>query len=567
MQVDRLAASIAIAFGCVSAIASCTVDVHVILPGLGTGLADDDAGDGGTRGDSGDETHGDDHDDDEPEDLGDTDAPALDLGAAGLAERCLVTQLDAPLPCDLGPTSKVIEPTIAWTWTGPNGEDSVLVTPLVANLDDDNFDGAIDLCDTPELVVLAVNLPAGKAEPIPPAHLYVIDGRSGTTERVFDRSLDATATPAIADLDGDGAPELIAFERVAPIVPGQIGERRVIALSNDGKVVWISDTIVWSEGGGAIAIADLDADGSPEILAPEHVLSADGELLWAPPEPPLANSVPIAADLDLDGDLEVLFGASVYSHDGELLIDLQLPGGQKNSGMAAIANFDADEFPEIYIQSNKHRILEHDGTPKAECMGGNSHPVAVEDLDGDGQAEILSAHGSWFSALTIVGNECVTLWSRKLDDVDATASGTAFDLLADGSAEAIYADLQLVRLFDDEGQVLAQIPRTARSTLANPVVVDADNDGAAEIVLVGSEPIGGDAQPGGRASVLMIQNIDDRFAPTRRIWNQHAYHGTNIREDAGVPAEQTPHWLQANGFRTNSAPAYVGDLCQSPPTE
>lgn len=563
MQVDRLVTSIAVALGCAATITSCTVDVHVILPGLGTGLADDE---GESRGDSEDETQGDGDELDESDESVD---PSLDLGdGEGLAEQsCLVTDHDAPLPCDLGPTSDVIDPIIAWTWTGPLGEDSVLVTPLVANLDDDNFDGLINLCDTPDVVVLAVNLPASKSDPIPPGRLYMIDGRHGTTTRVFDHPLDATVTPAIADLDGDGVAELIAFERAAPIDPGQIGERRVVAFTNDGELLWASDNFVWSEGGGAIAIADLDADGSPEILAPEHVLTADGELLWAPPEPPLANSVPVAVDLDLDGDLEVLFGGSVYAHDGELLIELQQPGGQKNSGMAAIANFDADEFPEIYIQSNKHRIFEHDGTPKAECNGGNSHPVAIDDLDGDGLAEILSAHASWFRALTIVDDECETLWSRKLEDLDPTASGTAFDLLADGRAEAIYADLEQVRLFDYQGQVITQIPRTARSSDANPVVVDADNDGAAELVLVGSEPIGGDAIAGERPSVLLIQNVDDAFAPTRRIWNQHAYHGTNIREDARVPAEQSPHWMDANGFRTNSTPTYVGALCQPPTTE
>ncbi|HLT38556.1 MAG TPA: hypothetical protein VK034_19850 [Enhygromyxa sp.] len=537
----------------------CTVDVHVILPGLGTGLADDD---GGTE---------------DPTEAGwDTDGPddgldgsaAFDMGSEGVDQQsCAVAQLDAPLPCDRGPISDVIAPMLAWTWTGPRGQDSVLVTPLVANLDDDNHDGNIDPCDTPEIVVIAVDLPPKKSDPIPPGRLYLLDGRTGATDRVIDHPLDATATPALADLDDDGVPELIAFEREQPIEPGEIGERRVVAFSADGELLWLSDFPVLSEGGGAIAIADLDADGSPEILAPEHVLSADGELLWAPPSPPLSNSAPIAADLDLDGRLEVLFGASIYSADGQLLFDLQLPGGQKNSGMAAIANFDNDPFPEIYIQSNNHRILEHDGTLKAACNGGAGHPVAIEDLDGDGKAEILGAHAAWFRALTVVDNHCETLWSSKLMDLDPSSSGTAFDLLADGGAEAIYADLEQVRVLDEQGQVIAEIGRVARSSAAYPVVVDADNDGAAEIIVVGSEPLGGDDGITARPSVLLIQNLDDGFAPTRRIWNQHAYHGTNIREDGRVPAQQPPHWLQDNNFRTNSAPLYTGDLCQPPPTE
>lgn len=569
MQVDRLAPSIAVALGCLLAISAtaCTVDVRVILPGIGTGLPSDDTGD--DESETGNDDDGDDEQAPSDDELGGDEAAALDLGNQEdlVGPSCKVTELDGPLPCDRGPTSKVLVPTVGWTWTGPNGEDSILVTPLVANLTDDNKDGVVDLCDTPDVVVIAVDLAPEKADPIPPGHLYVIDGRSGETKLRIDHPLDATATPAIADLDGDGVPELIALERNAPIKPGQIGVRRVVAFSADGGLLWIGDTTVLSEGGGALAIADLDADGSPEILAPEHVLTADGQLWWAPPEPPLAESMPIAADLDLDGQLEVLFGGSVYSADGELLFDLQLPGGQKNTGVAAIANFDADPYPEIYVQNAIHRIFEHDGTVKAMCPGGAGRPVAIEDLDGDGRAEILTAHATWFRALAIVDDECVTLWSSKIDDFDPAGSGTAFDLLADGRVEAIYADLSVARVFDDQGQILAQIPRTARTSAANPIVVDADNDGAAEIILVSSEPLGGDSDVAARPSVMLIQNVDDGFAPTRRIWNQHAYHGTNIREDGRVPAEQPPHWQQSNGFRTNQAPSYVGDLCQPPPTE
>jgi hypothetical protein len=144
---------------------------------------------------------------------------------------------------------------------------------------------------------------------------------------------------------------------------------------------------------------------------------------------------------------------------------------------------------------------------------------------------------------------------------------SAFDFLADGSAEAIYSDLAWVRIFDPAGTPIAEFERTARASMANPVVADADNDGAAELILVGSEPedAGGAGEIAPHTSVIFIQNDDDRFAPTRRIWNQHAYHVTNIREDARVPVEQQPHWVGPNGFRTNPAPSYSGDSCQLSP--
>lgn len=50
------------------------------------------------------------------------------------------------------------EPDIQWTWTGAS-EPYSIVTPLVANLTDDNADGEIDLCDIPDVVVVASGAP------------------------------------------------------------------------------------------------------------------------------------------------------------------------------------------------------------------------------------------------------------------------------------------------------------------------------------------------------------------------------------------------------------------------
>ncbi|WP_052551515.1 FG-GAP repeat domain-containing protein [Enhygromyxa salina] len=562
-------------------VAGCTVEGIAILPGLDEGAdgfgddQDEGLGEGQGTGTDGANT---DHDggSNESDDAG---SAMLDLPAPGdhepLEQACVVADniLDAPLPCDVGPTSVTINPVVAWTWTGPAGEDSVIVTPLVGNLDDDNEDGIVDLCDRPDLVVLAVDLSANankKDTFVPAGHIYVLDTKTGQTKWTFATPVDATATPALADLDGDGTAEILAFERSEESL-GQVGERRVIAFEADGSVRWISDTWVWSDGGGGLAVADLDADGSPEILAPEHVLSADGQLLWAPANPPPADSVPIAADLDLDGELEVLFGRSVFAADGTELFELPLPGN-KNLGVAAIANFDDDAFPEIYIQAAQHHIFEHDGQPKAHCGAaggaGKGRPVSILDVDSDGQAELLAHHGTWFRATTIVNGQCAPLWSVKVNH-DSTSAAIGFDFLADGSAETVLADLDWVRLYGAQGDAVAQIQRRARPSSANPVIADADNDGAAELIIVGSEPIGGYGELEDRASVIYVQNADDQFAPTRRIWNQHAYHVTNIREDATVPVEQEPHWQTAgsNSFRNNVAPGYQGPLCQSGPAD
>jgi hypothetical protein len=216
-------------------------------------------------------------------------------------------------------------------------------------------------------------------------------------------------------------------------------------------------------------------------------------------------------------------------------------------------------------------VLEHDGTLKTVCPGGGSSiPVAVDDLDGDGQAEILHAHQNWIRVLEVFGDDdkekCKVDWSYKLDEIDARSSGTAFDLLGDGEPESIYADHSHVRILSNSGVPLAELPRTARSSLANPIVADVDADGAADIVVVGSEPLEDQSvEPSEPTSVMVLRNLDDRFAPARRVWNQHTYHATNIAEAGHVPIGESPHWLVGAGFRTNAIPETAGmAICQPP---
>ena len=70
-----------------------------------------------------------------------------------------------------------------------------------------------------------------------------------------------------------------------------------------------------------------------------------------------------------------------------------------------------------------------------------------------------------------------------------------------------------------------------------------------EIVVVSSQPDG--ALELGGPTVTVLENSDDRFAPSRRVWNQHTYHHSNIAEDGRVPTHEPPHWAESNDFRSN----------------
>lgn len=542
---------------------ACVADGYALLP-IGDEAGEDGEDDVGTEGPS----------TDTGEDTGDTGEPPSDLPDEPDPEPTAACQVPAgeiegPLPCELEPPSDLIAPITGWVWSGVGNENSIVTTPLIANFSDDNDDGFIDLCDTPDVIAAVVDLPASKTDPWPDGHIHVIDGRSGEPVTVFEHGIDAAVNPAVADLDGDGRPELVALESNVPNSPFVISDRRLVAFSNAGQLLWQGSHWQASRGGGAIAIADLDGDGSPEIIAPEYVTDAEGQLLWALDDPPLALSMPVAVDLDLDGDLELLFGGSAYAHDGVPLFDV--PMVVPNRGSVAVANFDDDPYPELYVQyDGAHGIFEHDGSFKAECpvgvevLGTDSHPVSAQDLDGDGDAELVFGYQDRIYVLAMNAGQCEVAWSKKVDSTDAISTATFFDLLDDGSLEGVYADRSRIQILADDGSLLFEMPRTARDSIANPVIADVDGDGAAEILVTSSEPlVVGDPDPSATPSLIMIENADDHFAPTRRIWNQHSYHHTNVGEDARVPVSEAPHWQLNNGFRANAG-APGGEQCIPP---
>ncbi len=85
-----------------------------------------------------------------------------------------------------------------------------------------------------------------------------------------------------------------------------------------------------------------------------------------------------------------------------------------------------------------------------------------------------------------------------------------------------------------------------------------DNDGSAEIVVVSNQYGNGMSPP-----VQVIRDKDDRWIQARRIWNQHTYHVTNVREDGTIPQFEPPSWKSLNTFRTN-AQIEGGGLCEPP---
>jgi len=445
---------------------------------------------------------------------------------------------DGVVPCTKKAPPDSFEPDIQWTWSGHDAEIYSIVTPLVANMTDDDENGTIDLCDTPDVLVVASQASGTMHTP---GHVYLLDGATGEMELQFPTAVDHTVTPAIGDIDGDGLPEVVTADTAG----------HILAFEHDGTLKWTS-TATWSEAySGAIALADMDEDGDVEIIAGNMLFDHDGTLLWTASEPAGSWSATTAADLDGDGQMEMVLGHAAFHADGSVAY----VNSEVDPGYPQVADMNNDGQPEILVTNrNGISLLAHDGTtiyknmrPTNAAVGYTTwiRPATIHDFDGDGQPEFAVSSASSYA---VYKADASIVWQAPVSDQSGIAAGTAFDFLGDGTAEAMYADEHHMFIFDGTGQVLLQIDRTSGTLSEYPVVADIDNDGSAEIVVVSCQYPNEPASP----TVQVVRDKEDRWIQARRIWNEHTYHVTNVREDATIPQHEKPSWKALNTFRTNA---------------
>jgi hypothetical protein len=478
--------------------------------------------------------------------------------------------------CDEKAPADAFAPSVQWEWTAPNASSAAaaagsFVTPLVGNFTDDNGDGEVDLCDIPDILVSAVeSFDFGSVLPLTStARLYLLSGDTGTEHFSFSTLVDGFVYPAFGDVDGDALPEVVAADPSG----------RLVIFEHDGSLKLTGDLGGYRSHFSAahctaIALYDLDGDGSVEILFGFEVFDAQGQRLWGVPGNASQYDgqywcvTPTAADLDGDGKLEVLFGHETYHHDGSLY---WTTNGQPPSH-PQVADLDGDGEPEVFLtNANGITVTEADGTlkfgpirptdpnPGPNCWG---KPAVVHDFDGNGVTDIAAATCTDYTVYQVSPSGLSIAWSNNVQDLSGLATATAFDFLGDAGSEAIYADETLIHVFDGEsGLTVMTAPRTSGTLIEYPVVADVDNDASAEIVYV-SNTFQGQA-PG--ATLTVLRDAEERWIPARRIWNQYSYHVTNVREDGIIPAQMKKSWLNLNTFRTNSQISAEGDCAPETP--
>lgn len=451
--------------------------------------------------------------------------------------------------CKLEPVVGEFNPVLEWEWTGSNvspSSNQVMCAPVVANLNDDNEDGEIDMYDIPDIVfntfvgsqytyggTLRAISGDGKKELFSVTDYYTVPG----------------STPAIGDIDGDGIPEILVLEEFIEMNR----KVRVLAFNNNGELKWASPVLTHEsiDGIASIAIGDIDADGEPDIVLGNNVLDNKGEVKWQGLGG-YGKMNSIIADIDLDGFPEVVAGNTAYRSNGEILWQNTAVG----DGFTAVGNFDDDEFAEIVVVTQGYvYLLEHTGEkifgpvdiPPAGTDRDHGGPPTVADFDNDGMAEIGVAGGYNYVVFETDGT---VKWTSRIRDYSSNVTGSSvFDFEGDGIVEVVYCDEEYLRIYrGTDGQVLFSTYIGSGTLLEMPVVVDVDNDNNAEIVVASNS-----YAFGGKTGIQVFGDLNDTWVNTRKIWNQHSYHITNVNDDGTIPRKEENNWQIHNNYRCNKS--------------
>ena len=388
---------------------------------------------------------------------------------------------------------------------------------------------------------------------------------------------NATANPAIGDLDGDGRAEVVV-QGIGPVL---------LAFDSDGTPLWTSANFGGSANSGSPSIVNLDGTGNAEIVFGRAVLDSEGTILFTGNQGQGSGGqgpISCIADLDGDGRQELIGGNTAYAFTGTVADNtfsgsVRWNNGNIRDGFCGIADFNQDDAPEIVlVSSGSIYILQgQTGDVLASYLipgGGHGGAPNIADFDGDGIPDIGTAGASNYVLVRFNGADTITpIWTAPTEDDSSSRTGSSvFDFDGDGQNEVVYNDEEYVRIYpgvepgclanppsadcdgimtDDE--ILFRDLNSSRTRTEYPVIADVDGDFKAEIVF-GTSNEASFLAPEliGDAGIEVWKDRLDNWVSTRPVWNQHSYHITNVGLAGEIPIDEAPNWSTPENTPYNS---------------
>jgi trimeric autotransporter adhesin len=263
---------------------------------------------------------------------------------------------------------------------------------------------------------------------------------------------------AIADLDGDGKPEIISIIQ---------NYDSLIIFRNTSSAGSISFAAAVSFATGAtpygLTVGDIDGDGKPDVavvnradetvsvfrnLSTSGTISLDSSIDFVTGTSPYDVTF---GDLDGDGKLDMIVdnnnasagSLSIYrnlSTVGSISFDAKIEYGAKNAGTVVLADLDGDQRPDMVttlLINHTVKVYMNTSSPGALSFNSNTYDarfprnLCIGDMDGDGKSDVITATQG-LASLSILRNDPLSPISGDAS-VCIGSTTTLSDITADGT--------------------------------------------------------------------------------------------------------------------------------------
>ena len=426
------------------------------------------------------------------------------------------------------------------------------------------------------------------------------DAYGSANSNFFNAGNFAKPIPQIADIDADGIPEVVVYNKIYNAVTGQlllkledlstasnsssanVGQDRlsvtgdndhgfsyIYDLDLDGKydiaagnkVYYDIDTKTGSYkvksirglGDGHTAVADINADGIPEIIVSGFAVNRYNYRItvWDPGFLKKDNSgkiisVNTVASVMAVRDFSCDPGGHAGNHSYIYVGDID---GKKQNGKT---------FPEISILG-PHFFL-------TGGMNAANVPVHPNVTDGFLKSNFTYSSGSEGALVSFSWDDNALQPEDRLKvsflmehkDNSINTGFTLFDFDNNRVQDICYRDEHTLRIISAQKSFISlnegdpeiirfNKPIRSYTGFEYPVIADIDGDGSADMIVMGYSIAGGNVF----SYIYAVESGGAKFAPAPKVWNQFMYSPLKIKEDLTTP-QRTLHPLEDDfGFYLN----------------
>jgi len=317
---------------------------------------------------------------------------------------------------------------------------------------------------------------------------------------------------AVADVNGDGKPDLVVANNARP------GSVSVLLANGNGTFQAQTTFGTGPDDPVTVAVADVNGDGKPDLVVGNLTSPSSVSVLLGNGNGTFQTQTTFAtfafprsvavADMNGDGksDLVVvnLAGVSVLLGNGNGTFQSQttFPTGS-NSYSVAVADFNGDGRPDLVVGTNSGvSVLLGNGNGTFQnqstfATGGTPASVALGDVNGDGKPDLVVANYGFGSnsVSVLLGNGNGTFQNQTtLATGPGPVSVAVADVTGDGKPDLITADVVgnnvSVLLGNGNGTFQNQTTFATGSFPDSVVVADLSGNGKPDLIVTAMNRVG-----------------------------------------------------------------------------